>query len=274
MRITVLVENTAACPGLITEHGLSMHIGWKGGNLMMDFGHKGAVTENAKALGVDLTGADMGVLSHGHFDHGGGIAAFREVNPAMPIYVQKEAFDQYWASRVDGSVEYIGLDAALLRDENIRSVSGVTELGAGALLADGITGRKLYSRANDSLLMKTERGLEPDLFRHEQLLFLPNGSGYVLFSGCAHNGIVNVMERAAAVWGKAPGAVFGGFHLADPTSSRGYDPELTDAIGRELLKYPTRYFTCHCTGVAAYGVLQKTMGDAVAYAACGDVIEL
>ena len=273
MKITVLVENTARRPGLITEHGLGLYIDWSGGTMMMDFGHKGAIVPNAEALGIDLTRPTMGVLSHGHFDHSGGILAFRKKNPAMPIYVQKEAFGDYWASRLDGTHEYIGLDSTLREDGHIHPVTGVTELGGGALLFDGINGRRLYSRANDCLLVKTEAGFAPDAFRHEQALILPHGSGYVLFGGCAHNGIVNVIDRAVEIWGKAPDAVLSGFHLADPTSQRGYDPELTEAIGKALLQHPTKYYTCHCTGLAAYDVLKATMGDTVDYAACGDVIE-
>ncbi len=274
MKITVLSENTARDPRLTTEHGLSLHIDRGTEAIMMDFGHKGAIVPNAEALGVDLTAPSWGVLSHGHFDHSGGILPFRALNPAMPIYAQEKAFGPYHARRLDGSLEYIGMDPALREDEHIRPVSGVTELPGGALLFDGITGREYYSKANESLLEKTAHGCVPDLFRHEQALILPSGSGYVLFGGCAHNGIVNVMTRAAEIWGKAPDAVLSGFHLADPTSQRGYDPELTEAIGKRLLQSPTRYFTCHCTGLAAYEVLKATMGDAIDYAACGDVIEL
>ena len=274
MKITVLVENTTRDPRLTTEHGLSLHIDRGTESIMMDFGHKGAVVPNADLLGVDLSLPRWGVLSHGHFDHSGGIAAFREKNPAMPIYMQAEAFGDYRARRLDGTLEYIGVDPALREDAYIRPVSGVTELPGGALLFDGIGGREYFSRANDCLLEKSATGLMPDRFGHEQALILPSGSGYVLFGGCAHNGIVNVMTRAMEIWGKAPDAVLSGFHLADPTSQRGYDPELTEAIGRRLLQYPTRYFTCHCTGLVAYEILKKTMGDAIDYAATGDVIEL
>lgn len=274
MKITVLAENTTSRPELGTEHGLSLHIDWAGGAMMMDFGHKGALIPNAEALGIDLSRPTVGVLSHGHFDHSGGILSFREKNPSMPIYVQKEAFGPYWASRPDGTHEYIGLDPALKKDESIRPLSGVTELAGGALLFDGITGRRFYSRANDCLMVKTEDAFAPDLFRHEQGLILPHGSGYMLFGGCAHNGIVNIIDRAVEIWGRAPDAVLSGFHLADPTSQRGYDPELTAAIGKALLKYPTKYYTCHCTGLAAYDILKAAMGDTVDYAACGDVIEL
>lgn len=274
MLVAVLVENTTARPELITEHGLGLHIAWQDKCLMMDFGHKGAVVPNAEALGVDLSAVAFGVLSHGHFDHGGGIAAFREKNPAAPIYVHRHAFGEYWADRVDGTKEYIGLDRSLWQDENLRLVEGVTELGEGALIVDGITGRQLYSRANESLLEMTESGFRRDVFSHEQALILPQGSGYVIFGGCAHNGIVNVMERAVQLWGKAPDAVLSGFHLADPTSQRGYDPDLTAAIAERLRQYPTRYYTCHCTGLAAYEVLKNAMGDQVDYAACGNVLEI
>lgn len=274
MEITVLAENTTRRPDLITEHGLGLHIRWAGGPLMMDFGQKGAIVPNAEALGIDLTAPVLGVLSHGHFDHSGGLAAFREKNPAMPVYIQREAMGPHWAARLDGSYEYIGMDPALAGDDLLRPVTGVTELGHGALLFDGITGRRFYSRANDCLLVKTPSSYEPDAFRHEQALLLPHGSGYVLFGGCAHNGIANAIDRAMEIWGKAPDAVLSGFHLADPTSQRGYDPDLTEALAKALRALPTRYYTCHCTGLAAYEVLKTAMGDQVDYAACGDVIQL
>ena len=273
MKITVLVENRAGAPGLCPEHGLALHICWKGKALLMDFGQS-ALAPNAKALGIELGAVEYGVLSHGHYDHGGGIAAFRNSNPTAPVYAHRLAFGDYWAARADGTKEYIGLAPALREEEHIRRTEGITELGDGALLFDGITGRELYSRANDSLLEKTERGFCPDRFRHEQALILPQGSGYVLFGGCAHNGILNVMRRAEEIWGRAPDGVLSGFHLADPASRRGYDPELTAAIARRLMAYPTRYYTGHCTGLAAYEVLKDLLGEQVDYAAAGSVIEL
>lgn len=274
MKITVLVENTARDPSLAAEHGLSLFAEWAGGDLIMDFGRGDALLPNAEALSMDLRRPTLGVLSHGHFDHGGGIAPFRTKNPACPIYVQKDAFGPWWARRMDGRMEYIGLAETLREDENIRPVQGVTELSGGALLFDGITGRELYAPANATLMEKKTAGFVQDDFRHEQALILPSGSGYVLLGGCAHNGILNVMTRATELWGKAPDAVLSGFHLADPSSHQGYDGELTAAIGKRLLRYPTRYFTCHCTGLAAYEVLKHTMGDALDYAAAGCVFEL
>ena len=274
MKITVLAENTTNNPALLTEKGLSLHVDWTGGRLMMDFGFHGGILPNSRILGVDLSAVDLGVLSHGHSDHSGGIAAFREVNPTAPIYVQEHAFGSYWAKRPDGQLNYIGMDPVLREDKNIIRCSGVTELPGGALLFDNITGRELFSRANRSLLSGTGDRMVCDEFCHEQGLILPLGSGYVLLNGCAHNGILNIMTRAEELMGRLPTAVFGGFHLYDPGTEDGCDVEFVRALARRLLTCPTRYYTGHCTGLSAWEVLKREMGDTVSYISTGTTIEL
>ena len=274
MKITVLVENTSRSPALRNEHGLSIHVESGPRRILMDFGPSDALVPNAAALGIDLAAVDFGVLSHGHSDHSGGIPAFLAANRTAPIYVQERALAWYGWVEPDGSYVYGGLDESLKTEPRLRRCSGVTDLGQGAVLFDGITGRELYSEANRCLLEKTADGYRQDAFAHEQALILPAGSGYVLLGGCAHNGIVNIIEKAKAIMGKAPAAVLSGFHLADPDTGFGYDPELVDALAERLLQTPTKYYTCHRTGLEAYARLKRRMGEAVDYAAAGDVIEI
>ena len=199
MKITVLVENTSRSSALRNEHGLSVHIESGPRRILMDFGPSDALVPNAAALGIDLAAVDFGVLSHGHSDHSGGIPAFLAANRTAPVYVQKRAMAWYGWVEPDGSYVYGGLDEALKTEPRLRRCSGVTDLGQGAVLFDGITGRELYSEANRCLLEKTADGYRQGAFVHEQALILPVGSGYVLLGGCAHNGIVNIIEKAKAI---------------------------------------------------------------------------
>ena len=108
MKITVLTENTSAC-GLTFEHGLSLYIETNGHRLLFDTGQTALFSENAERLGVDLAAVDICVLSHGHYDHGGGLKRFIGLNDHAPIYLSHHAF----CSCCNAKGKYIGLDPEL-----------------------------------------------------------------------------------------------------------------------------------------------------------------
>ena len=92
MKITCLVENTS-CKGLPCEHGLSLHVRLDDGlQLLFDMGQTELFAHNASILGIHLEQVDLAVLSHGHYDHGGGLPTFLSLNTKAPVYVRKEAF--------------------------------------------------------------------------------------------------------------------------------------------------------------------------------------
>ena len=97
IRVTTLLENTACRAGLCAAHGLSLYIGTPRRKILFDMGPNADFVANAKALGVDLAAVDLAILSHGHYDHGGGLAAFCRVNAHAPVYIHKDAFRAYYA---------------------------------------------------------------------------------------------------------------------------------------------------------------------------------
>ena len=109
MRIINLVENTEGASGCGVEHGLCFYIETEKHKLLMDAGQTGLLLENAEKLGIDLTQVDTVVLSHGHYDHGGGILPFAKINPTAKIYVPEAAFGEYYSMNKDGEPHYIGL---------------------------------------------------------------------------------------------------------------------------------------------------------------------
>ena len=102
MRIINLVENTEGTSGCGVEHGLCFYIETEKHKLLMDTGQTGLLLENAEKLGIDLTQVDTVVLSHGHYDHGGGILPFAKINPTAKIYVPEAAFGEYYSMNKDG----------------------------------------------------------------------------------------------------------------------------------------------------------------------------
>ena len=260
MKITALLENTSHTDGMLTEHGLSLYIETGECNILFDMGQTDAFYENAKTLGIDLSGVDIAVLSHGHYDHGGGLAKFLEINSRAKVYMRKDAFLPYYNAKG----KYIGLDTELLTEKRIV----FTDNGADEYsITDGITlfscnSRKRYhSFGAFGLTRKAGEELIPDDFRHEHYLQI-EGEKCVVISGCSHNGILDITR-----W-FAPDVLIGGFHL----SKMPLGTELED-IAKKLSEQDTLYYTCHCTGTEQYEYMKKHMQN-LRYLSCGDSIEI
>ena len=127
---------------------------------------------------------------------------------------------------------------------------------------------------NKRLLIKTPDGFVRDDFAHEHFLVVSDEGKKVLISGCAHNGILSIMDAYRTKYGAAPDAVISGFHLMKKTDYREEQLEEIREIAKELTAYPTKFFTCHCTGVPAYEAMTEIMGDKLEYVHSGDEVIL
>ncbi len=254
MKVVTLMENTTCCDELFCEHGLSLYIETEGHRILFDAGQSAAFADNATKLGVDLREVDFAVLSHGHYDHGGGLGRFLEIHKTAPVYVSRYAFEPHYG--VNG---YIGLDSSLQASEQIRYVAEET------ILAEGITLYQLNLAPMDTAgLLMEENGLrKPDDFRHEQYLMIEEKGKRILISGCSHKGIVQIMDAFR------PDILIGGFHFMKIT-----EEAALKAAAEKLLTYDTVYYTGHCTGQKQYDYLKTIMGDRLHYIAAGTILEL
>ena len=262
MKITTLIENTACREGLVCEHGLSLYIETGSKRILFDAGQTGAFGDNAEKLGIDLSRVDLAVLSHGHYDHGGGLKRFLELNAAAPVYINQSAFSQCY----NGPEKYIGLAPSLRESDRLVFVEDQMELGEGLTLLS-CNDRPKVVPVNPFGLNIRENGVtRPDDFRHEQYLLIRENGKTVCISGCSHKGILNIVD-----WLR-PDVLVGGFHFMklDPA----VDGDALRAAAGRLLSYPTRYYTGHCTGEAQFAFLKERMGDRLQSISTGSVIEL
>jgi len=262
VNVKVLVENTNLSPVYRCEHGLSLYVETQNHKVLFDMGQGDLFLENAERMGVDIGGVDIAVLSHGHYDHGGGIEAFLKCNKRASIYVHADAFQPHYAKRDDEWVDDIGLDPAIARNPRIQTTRHILRIDNELCIFSGVIPHRLFPPANRMLLMKTT-GYEPDDFSHEQNLIVTEGGEDVLFTGCAHNGIVNIIEAVRALQGRAPRAVVGGFHLCLKESISDGNTAFAVQVADALSMYDAVYYTGHCTGEGGYRMLKERLGHRV-----------
>jgi 7,8-dihydropterin-6-yl-methyl-4-(beta-D-ribofuranosyl)aminobenzene 5'-phosphate synthase len=270
MIIKTLVENTSIAEEFKSVHGLSLYIETKKHKLLFDLGPNGLFEENAKKMSVDLSEVDLVVISHGHYDHGGGLKDFLNINSKAKIYLNQKAFNKHYSNRPGGEKFYIGLDEGLLPNDRFIFTGDHLIIDDELELFSNIKGRRLTSSGNQDLLMERGALLVQDDFDHEQNLIIKEDSITLLVAGCAHNGIVNIIDHLNTVKsGSSLSYVIGGFHLYNPSAKKYEDPVHVSQIGEYLKNTDLRYYTCHCTGIEPYKNLKEIMGEKIQYLATG-----
>lgn len=262
MNVKVLVENTSLSPAYRCEHGLSLYIETRNHKVLFDMGQGNLFLENAERMGVDIEAVDIAILSHGHYDHGGGIETFLKRNARAILYAHADVFQPHCARREDGRIDDIGLDSTIALNPRIQAPRRVLRIDDELCIFSGVVPHRLFPPANRALLMKTPN-YEPDDFRHEQNLIITEDGEDVLFTGCAHNGIVNIIEAARTLQGRTPRSVVGGFHLCLKENATDADAAFAVQVADALLAFEAVYYTGHCTGEGGCRLLKERLGDRV-----------
>lgn len=274
MEIAVLSENTALDNRFQTEHGLSLLIQTGQRKILFDMGSSCVFKDNALALGLDIGQVDWAVLSHGHYDHGGGLCGLLRFNDKAPVYVSPYAFGNYYSQSSGGDMKYAGLNIEFAFHPRLQVAAPCQEIDRQTLLFT--TPQAVYPlpRQNSRLFVKTDSGYQLDNFAHEQSLLLEEKGKLVLFAGCAHRGILNIMERCRELRGRYPDYVVSGMHLYSHSTLQTEPAETLHSLAEALLERPSQYYTLHCTGAKAFGILKQCMGDRIDYLPAGRTILL
>lgn len=272
MKVTSLVENTSV-PGLPVEHGLSLFIELDNGKrVLFDMGQGSLFAENAEKLDCPLALVDVAVVSHGHYDHGGGLQTFLSLNNKADVYIHPLAFEGHYSLREDG-LKYIGLDAELANHPRLVRCGDVQQLADGLLVFSAVDGKCCLPVGNKRLIGSDR--VSADSFVHEQNLLVCEGTNLVLFAGCAHRGIVNIIRRAEDVVGRTPTHVLAGMHLVKSGLSVADEDAFIGRLADELQCFTnTKFFTMHCTGTGQFAKLKGVLGTKIGYLSCGESLSL
>lgn len=275
MKLISLMDDKSDSSKFKHEHGLSYYIELNDKKILFDTGKTSLFIDNAKTLGVKLEAVEIVVLSHGHYDHSGGLKAFLEINDKAIVYVAKGVFEPRYAIRENGELAYIGIDPSLKGHPQIMEVTGGYEIHKGITLFSGVPSIFSRPKANGNLMAvsKEDASTIEDDFMHEQNLLIEESGHTYLIAGCAHNGICNIIDYVINELSMSPTEVFGGFHLHNRREALRESPEVISRIGDYLIKSGAIFYTGHCTGEIAYNQLKKLMGDKIFYLASGCQLE-
>lgn len=258
MRIQVLVDNRTLRNELESEHGLSIYLETADFKCLLDTGNSDLFIKNANSMEIDLAEVDYVFISHGHLDHIGGLSSFLKINAKAKVLISKNTVDQHFfsvrkgvkriSSDYDFSVyadRFIYVDAPLMFENDIQIFPCIAKNNATPL-------------ANKTLMKELDGELVADNFNHE-LVFVYGKEKLFVYTGCAHKGVLNILDSVDKHIGKPVKLLAGGFHLVDGFET---EDEIKSIAQTCLLKYPdTTFITGHCTGNCAYTYLKAVLGN-------------
>ena len=269
MKITTLIENRKSLyrPNLSSEWGLSLSVDFNDYSILFDTGSSGEFANNAEKLSIKVDSFDVAVLSHHHFDHGGGLKRFFELNSTAKVYLGNAPDGECFIKILGSIKKYIGLEHTIMDNnrERFEFVSEPTEILPDVFLFPHIVQSHPRPLGNKQLFLAKEGRLSADTFSHEIVMAIKEKGKLAIFTGCSHNGILNMIDTVAREFEGVPiKAVIGGFHLVSspPFHFMAGKRKDVEKIGRSVLNYPVDMtYTGHCTGTKAFGVLKSVMGD-------------
>jgi 7,8-dihydropterin-6-yl-methyl-4-(beta-D-ribofuranosyl)aminobenzene 5'-phosphate synthase len=282
MKITVLIENTKrdTSDDLIAEHGLSLSISFNGREIIFDTGASDSFSKNAITLGIDLRTIQVAVLSHHHYDHGGGLARFFELNANAEVYLRKAPDGDCYFKALFFKKRYIGLDKHLFEayPNRFNYVEKFTEILPNVYIFTEIGNTYPKPKGNRYLYLKRNSDWKLDDFEHELIMAIEEKDKLVIFTGCSHNGMLNMIETVVKKFQGIPvKTVIGGFHMIGlPRFNTMADSRRNvKDIARQVLSYPFQdIYTGHCTGRKSYGILKDVFGEKLKHLHTGDIIEI
>lgn len=270
LRATVLIDNVSK-NALKSEWGLAIYIDYNGHPLLLDTGASAAFAENAGALGIDLGAVELAALSHAHFDHSDGMAAFFAQNDRAKFYLQAACAENCYSNegvfgkyigirrgtlrRYAGRIEYVALEAKPMEGVYLlgHTTAGLDAVGRAA----GMFRRQGLCRRDDD-------------FAHEQSLVIETDAGLAVFNSCCHAGADVVLREVRERFPAKPiAALVGGFHLYQTP-----DDEVRAFAHRLLDTGVQCVWTGHCTGERAMAILEQEMPGRARRLETGAVIEL
>ncbi|NNG66618.1 MBL fold metallo-hydrolase [Caldanaerobacter subterraneus] len=263
MEVQVLIENVVFAKNLVAEHGLSLLLKKGEKEVVVDTGQSENFIKNCGLMGIDIERIKKIVLTHGHYDHIGGLKSLIEKRPNVKIYAHKDILNKKYAMRGSGRLEEIGLDASFYEryKDNFVLIDKDTEIEEGFYVITNTEIKYDNEFTTRNFFIEKDGEKLPDKFLDEVFVVVKEEDGINVITGCSHAGILNILETAKNRFrGNNIKSLIGGFHL------RGMKEEEIKDIAVKIEEYGVKkVLTGHCTGIDEYGILKSVLKDKISY---------
>lgn len=274
VNITTLSENTASA-GYLGEWGLCIFIEVSEKKILFDTGAGFSAVYNAHLLGVDLAETDCIVISHGHYDHTGGLRdVLTRMHKMVDVYGHPDIWARKYGRMESGPERYVGIpfprEALEALGANFRLSPEPVKLSEHITTTGYVPMTNDYEVIEKYLLVRKNGDLEQDTINDDQAMVIDTEFGLVVILGCSHHGIVNTLQHVRKITGKdLIYAAIGGTHLVHASQDR------LEKTATALLEMGVQYLgVSHCTGFKASSYLGQIFGDRFFQNNAGTVLEL
>lgn len=275
MKAHILTDNRTRKRGFLAEHGLSIFIEHESTNLLFDTGQSDVYCRNATEMGVNLDKTDCIVLSHGHYDHCGGLVHFPATDKFPKVYAHEKAFVKKYALNPDGrSYREIGIPWSLDKNDIIQNklvlVKKHTPIDSQIFLLGEIPSTTTFEGIPEGFYTGDENSKSIDMIKDEQMLVFDTFKGLCIFLGCSHPGVVNCLNYALKQFpGKKIDTLVAGMHLDSVNPLR---LQMTMQFMMDL--GISKVIPLHCTGIFAIAEMKRFLGERCLPLCAGDSMEI
>jgi 7,8-dihydropterin-6-yl-methyl-4-(beta-D-ribofuranosyl)aminobenzene 5'-phosphate synthase len=271
IRLKIIIDNLVSFSRLKAEHGFCVLIETADNKILFDTGQSSLLIENSLKMGIDLRDITKIVISHGHYDHTGGLLSLLEyIDKEVEVYAHPGIFEKKYSSKNKEKIEFIGIPEDKTFYEKLGAkfllIDKPLEIEKSIFISGQIPRTSGFETVEEYFVKKIDDSFVKDEILDDISFIAASEGGNILITGCAHSGLINTIDCAEQITGiKEFKFINGGFHLSNKKED--YNLNAIKYLKEKKFEYIS---PAHCTGIAATCLIRNNFGSKVLNCGIGE----